>query len=277
MEEWKRTCENLQSNVRQLHQEMEQALREKDKQISDLTSENEELKNYIDKLQSSNAKYKGKDISEVQKKSRTLASFMSCAQVALWFAESFGLKLETLNVSEMKTGITICQQKRMQCIDDLSEDDKSKVETVLFLLDKICVGDSFYHELSMEDDELPRSYLIKQRRGQLNNICHISSTPGDEEGAQVPFREILTEQIRHYAARQPNSLPDGDCIKIKISGDGAQMTRNSNFILMSFALLHPSQDIMAAKGNHTIAVVNGKEDYSTLKTCVGDVFVLINL
>ncbi len=38
MEEWKRTCENLQSIVRQLHQEMEQALREKDKQISDLTS-----------------------------------------------------------------------------------------------------------------------------------------------------------------------------------------------------------------------------------------------
>lgn len=279
MEEWKRTCENLQSNVRQLHQEMEQALREKDKEISDLTLENEELKNYIDKLQSSNAKYKGKDISEVQKKSRTLASFMSRAQVALWFAESFGLKLETLTVREMKTGIVhnLSTEKDVpHRFDDLSEDNKSKVETVLFLLDKFCVGDSFYHELSMEDDELPRSYLIKQRRGQLNNICHISSTPGDEEGAQVPFREILTERIRHYAASQPNSLPDGDCIKIKISGDGAQMTRNSNFILMSFALLYPSQDIMAAKGNHTIAVVNGKEDYSTLKTCFGDVFRDIN-
>ena len=53
------------------------------------------------------------------------------------------------------------------------------------------------------------------------------------------------------------------------------MTRNTDFILMSFALLYPSEDIMAAKGNHTIAVVNEK-DYSTLKTCFGDAFRDIN-
>ena len=78
MGEWKKTCENLQSSLRQLYQEMEQALKEKDKEILDLTSDNEELKNYIDKMQRSNAKYKRKDISEVQKKSRSLASFVAC-------------------------------------------------------------------------------------------------------------------------------------------------------------------------------------------------------
>jgi hypothetical protein len=54
------------------------------------------------------------------------------------------------------------------------------------------------------------------------------------------------------------------------------MTRNSNFILLSFALLQSSEDVMAAKGNHTIAVVNGKEDYSTLKRCFKNVFRDIN-
>ena len=54
------------------------------------------------------------------------------------------------------------------------------------------------------------------------------------------------------------------------------MTRNSNFILLSFALLQLSEDVMAAKGNHTIAVINGKEDYSMFKRCFKDVFRDIN-
>ena len=53
---------------------------------------------------------------------------------------------------------------------------------------------------------------------------------------------------------------------IKISGDEARMTRNSSFILMSFALLDLGDDMMAAKGNHTIAVVKDIENYSTLQS-----------
>ncbi|CAB3983661.1 Hypothetical predicted protein [Paramuricea clavata] len=54
------------------------------------------------------------------------------------------------------------------------------------------------------------------------------------------------------------------------------MTRTSNFILMSFALLESTDDILAAKGNHTIAVVKGKEDYAVLKNCFKDVLSDIN-
>lgn len=54
------------------------------------------------------------------------------------------------------------------------------------------------------------------------------------------------------------------------------MTRNSSFILMSFALLHSDDEVMAAKGNHTIAVVKGKEDYNTLRQSFGDIFKEIN-
>ena len=47
----------------------------------------------------------------------------------------------------------------------------AKVE-VLFSLDIFYVGDSFYHELTMIIDGLPNSYIVKQRRVQLNDICH---------------------------------------------------------------------------------------------------------
>ena len=54
------------------------------------------------------------------------------------------------------------------------------------------------------------------------------------------------------------------------------MTRSCNFILISFALLDSSEDVMAAKGNHTMAVSRGSEDYHTLKTCFKGVFLDVN-
>ena len=49
--------------------------------------------------------------------------------------------------------------------------------------------------------------------------------------------------------------PNVDRVQVKMPGDGGRMTWNSSFILMSFALLHSDNEVIAAKGNHTIAVV----------------------
>jgi hypothetical protein len=117
--------------------------------------------------------------------------------------------------------------------------------------------------------DLPRSYLVKKKRDQLNKLCYITSTPGEEEGAQVSFKDLLTQRIREQ-------MSNNEPVQVKISGDGARMTRNSNFILLSFALLQDTDDVMAAKGNHTIGVVNGKEDYETLERCFRDIFTDIN-
>ena len=90
-----------------------------------------------------------------------------------------------------------CQEKRQTSgFEALSIEEKLSVAKVLFLLDKFCVGDSFYHELTMTIDGLPKSYLVKQRRDQLNNICHITHTPGTAEGAQVLFSDLLKERLK---------------------------------------------------------------------------------
>ena len=54
-------------------------------------------------------------------------------------------------------------------------------------------------------------------------------------------------------------------IQVKISENGARMTRNSIYILLSFALIQTGNKVMSASGNHTIAVVKGSESYKTLK------------
>lgn len=139
----------------------------------------------------------------------------------------------------------------------------NRIEQILFLLDKFCASDEFYHELTMYEGELPRSYLIKQFRNNLNNICHVTPTPGQHEGAQISFESLLVEQIK---AMKENSdfNPEKDALKIKISGDGARMTSKSGFVLISCTFLH-KKEVMSSRGNHTIAVVNGTEKYETLK------------
>jgi len=41
--------------------------------------------------------------------------------------------------------------------DNVTEADKNKIETVLFLMDKFDVGDAFIQVLSMVNDGMPRS------------------------------------------------------------------------------------------------------------------------
>lgn len=49
-----------------------------------------------------------------------------------------------------------------ESFETLQEEDNNKLEQILFLLDKFCVGDEVYHEMTIHTDDLPKSYLIKQ-------------------------------------------------------------------------------------------------------------------
>ena len=138
------------------------------------------------------------------------------------------------------------------------------------------MGDALYHELTMTIDGLPRSYLVKQCRDDLNKMCHIDPLQGKHIGAKVSsVGDLLKEHVQHYLQQNPSFSTD-DKIQIKVNGDGARMTRNSNFILLSFSILQTEQSVMSAKGNRTIAVVNASEGYQTLKESFGEIFEEIN-
>jgi hypothetical protein len=40
-------------------------------------------------------------------------------------------------------------------------------------------------------DGLPKSYIVKQRRGQLNDISNVVSTPGNANGPKISFTDML--------------------------------------------------------------------------------------
>ena len=46
-------------------------------------------------------------------------------------------------------------------------------------------------------------------------------------------------------------------IDVKISGDGAQMTRLSTYMLLSFSVLQSQQEVMSSQGTVEMLSVNG--------------------
>ena len=114
----------------------------------------------------------------------------------------------------------IYAQKEKRVYKDLSEEDQHNVKSILFILDKYCIGDASYHELTMAPggEDLQRLYLIKQckdemnklchiaRTDEMNKLCHIARTPGSAQGAQLDFNTELESVIRNqvmYYLRNP--------------------------------------------------------------------------
>ena len=52
---------------------------------------------------------------------------------------------------------------------------------------------------------LPRSYLIKQLRSDMNILCHIQRTPGAAEGAEVDVEQELKCAIHSIIAENRNA------------------------------------------------------------------------
>ena len=123
---------------------------------------------------------------------------------ALWFAKTFGLELQSVIFKDHhgENHTMTYSEKVRRSYKDLTEADQQQVKNVLFILDKFCIGDKAYHELSMIDgnEELPRSYLIKQCKDELNKLCHITRTPGPAQGAQLDFlaelESVIQNQVR---------------------------------------------------------------------------------
>lgn len=185
----------------------------------------------------------------------------------MWFLESHGLTVTGLKVKETDSGRT-CTFEYTE--ENITQQDDENLEQLLFLLDKFCVSDELYHELTILYNDLPRSYLIKQKRSDLNKLCHIEKAPGIYPGAQISFLDTLKEHIADFLKSNPN-YPMEEPMKVKISGDGAKMSRTTNFMLLSFSLLETGEKVMSSKGNRTLCIVNGPEKYDTLKSSMGNV------
>ena len=119
---------------------------------------------------------------------------------ALWFSKTFGLEIHTVIFKDDKglDHILSYAEKERKSYKDLSDADQQMIKNILFVLDKFCIGDEAYHELSMLEgnENLSHSYLIKQCKNDLSHLCHISRTAGAPQGAQLDFLSELESVIQ---------------------------------------------------------------------------------
>ena len=102
----------------------------------------------------------------------------------------------------------------------------------------------------------------------------LSPTLGNANVPQISFTDMLKAHVEEFVKLHDEVDCSKEKIEIKLSGDGARMTRNSRFILLSFSL--QNQDAMSASGNHIFAIVKGSESYETLKNSFAMLFQEIN-
>ena len=172
-------------------------------------------------------------LKSTQTQNKKLKEFKSKAQKALHFSSLFELELDYLKLKDPDISKTFTVEFHNASVSDksdsplppntsqnntlpdtppctpgtsetssqaqfsrLSEDDKTRVQSILYLIDKLGVGDDFVHGLSMAIDGLTKSYLLRQTRTDLNKNCIIKSTPGKAPGAQHSFGQLLTDQVQ---------------------------------------------------------------------------------
>ena len=217
-------------------------LKEKDEEIAKLKEKNQALINHIEDLEGRLGEVgcTGKKLGDLgpRKRSRKLEERKSRAKVKLWFVKSYGFELNCLKGVDTNQGnqYTIELDKEYSSIANTEKEEDDKLEQVLYLLDKFCASDELYHELTMICDDLLKSYLIEEKRNQLNNICSTEPVAGQYPGAQISFTETLKSHVRELLQTDP-SHDMTEPIKVKISGDGAKMSRSTNFMILSFCLL----------------------------------------
>ena len=57
-------------------------------------------------------------------------------------------------------------------LERLTKEEHSKLEQIFYVLDRFCVSEESYLKFTQLTDELPRKYLISQKRDELKSQCH---------------------------------------------------------------------------------------------------------
>ena len=92
--------------------------------------------------------------------------------------------------------------ERQSPYDKLHEEDKDKIKTVLFIINKFSVSFRDYSGLAQEFQELPRPYLVERQQKEIDKTWseQITHTPGTHPGAELPFKELLRHEIAKHVS-----------------------------------------------------------------------------
>ena len=87
-----------------------------------------------------------------------------------------------------------------EAYETLPEEEKQKVRTILYIMDRFSISGKAYHELSQLEQSLPRTHLIESCAKVLDANWTVTRTPGASDGAELPFEVLLRNEISNYVS-----------------------------------------------------------------------------
>lgn len=148
------------------------------------------------------------------------------------------------------------------------------IDYAIKIMDLKGVSQSAYHEFSMIDLDLPRSYQVKERIQEINKIFthEIKDIIVGEEkvGIEVSLQTALTRSIAAAVEQKEKFVSESTTLRVKISGDGTNVGKHKKLIAITFTLVDSSTSA-GFRGNELLALIYGSEEYNLLKSTLRNV------
>ena len=179
---------------------------------------------------------------------------------------------ETFDGRDCTVNLDAGETPKRSSYGNLSHLDKSNVRKILHVCDNSFISDTAYHELSMQSKDLPSKNQIVACRQEVNSQFDIKRTPGMLPGSFLSLKDQLAKYIQGCKFSDEES--ESHTIKVKISGDGAKVSKVSNFVVMSYSII--GEGTACHLDQQTLAIVNCDENYLNLNLSLSPLFEEIN-
>ena len=86
---------------------------------------------------------------------------------------------------------TLISGQKAVLYENLPAEEKDKIKSIVYILDKFAISLEGYHELATLSENLPKTYLVEECQRVLNSQWNITRTPGEAPGAEIAIGDLL--------------------------------------------------------------------------------------
>ena len=143
--------------------------------------------------------------------------------------------------------------------------DEDVAHFALYVKDQFTLSDAAYREISQLTPDLPRLLKLKQLSQGLNSNFEIEASPNGFTGVQQSFKTRLLYRLQQL------KLNSGETIQVKLTGDGTNIAKHLHVVNFAFTLINEGSLALSPFGNHSLAILQVPEDYSSLLGSLSDI------
>ncbi|MCG8627032.1 MAG: hypothetical protein MJE68_34160, partial [Proteobacteria bacterium] len=176
-----------------------------------------------------------------------------------------------MQLKNKDTGSTEIIQVNKQSEKETTDSDT--LHKILYAKERFSISNEAYHELSMLDSALPRSWKLKAEVKEMNKKWKISPTPGSTVDVQQSLKERLTDRLKHLQsiAADDSGFKLDSTVGVKLTGDGTYVGSRQHIITFGFTIIDEGSVCKSASGNHSVCIARVAEDYANLSVILADI------